>query len=478
MAAVPLGYQCEFVDAVPKYLYCNKCSLVARELTITSCCGESYCNGCIHSNVEDKKPCPGCGQTSFKIYRHGNYQRKILSLRVHCSVKERGCGWCGPLEHLDAHLDPDTGGCQYTDIDCPLKCQHKINKKNLEHHLAKECIKRDYVCPYCAFKAPYEIVTDIHWPKCSRYPLVCPNRCGVTCERSTMEDHLKVCQLQRMGSRSERKLSQDDANEYMTSQTRLTTASASAKMQREFREKLQEQERRFEERRSAQKEEFAKLQAQREEMQHEFQRELQELEKKFEDKLLFQKQRIAENMKIQAKKLQKLEAFAESTEKELLWLQTWCGVVPVNFIVEDFSKAIHDNDWSTHYMYTHRRGCKFCIGMDGTGSAGAPPGSVAMYLCMVPGEYDDKIQWPTTAQFTLELINHFEDGGNKTSTITPTWDRPSGSCSCHFSFLTVPGKDHHFISHTELPCDPITRTHFLKNDTLHFRIYVDVDSDA
>ena len=174
----PLGYQCEFVDSVREDFYCKLCSLVARRLAFTSCCGESYCNGCIHSTQQDNKPCPGCGQESFETLQQVKYQRKILSFRVHCSVKERGCGWCGPLEHLDAHLDPDTGDCQYTDINCPLKCQHKINKKNLEHHLAKECVKRDYVCPYCAFKAPYEIVTDIHWPECSYYPLVCPNRCG------------------------------------------------------------------------------------------------------------------------------------------------------------------------------------------------------------------------------------------------------------------------------------------------------------
>ena len=230
---------------------------------------------CIHSTQQHNKPCPECGQESFEISQQVKYQKKILSFRVHCSVKEKGCGWCGPLEHLDAHLDPDTGDCQYTDINCPLKCQHKINKKNLEHHLAKECVKRDYVCPYCAFKAPYEIVTDIHWPECSYYPLVCPNRCGVTCERPTMEDHLKICRLQQVECQFEQigyleKFSRDDLEEHMRekAQTHLTMmAATSIKMQQEFQAKLQEQERRFEGRCSAQEEEFqAKLQEQEEEV--------------------------------------------------------------------------------------------------------------------------------------------------------------------------------------------------------------------
>ena len=307
------GYQCEFVDSVPEDSYCKQCSLVARRLTITSCCGESYCNGCIHSTQQDNKPCPGCGQETFEIFQHVRYQRKILSFRVHCSVKERGCGWCGPLEHLDAHLDPDTGDCQYTDIDCPLKCQHKINKKNLEHHLAKECVKRDYVCPYCAFKAPYEIVTDIHWPECSYYPLVCPNRCGVTCERPTMEDHLKICRLQQVECQFEQigcleKFSREDLEEHMRekAQTHLTMmAATSVKMQQEFQAKLQEQERRFEGRCSAQEEEFqAKLQEQE-----------RRLKKHLEVEILSHKQELQEQEK-EKHCAQKQEFHAKFQEQE------------------------------------------------------------------------------------------------------------------------------------------------------------------
>jgi len=197
-SGTPQGYQCEFVDCVPEDYYCKQCSLVARRLTFTSCCGESYCNVCIHSIQQDNKPCPGCGTHNFEYLQQVKYQKKILSLQVCCSAKEMGCGWIGPLEHLDAHLDPDTGDCQYTDIHCPLNCDKKITRKDMDHHLKNECVKRDYICPYCAFKAVYEVVTDIHWPECKYYPLACPNRCGVTCERPTMEDHVKICPLQEV----------------------------------------------------------------------------------------------------------------------------------------------------------------------------------------------------------------------------------------------------------------------------------------
>ena len=43
------GYQYEFVGSVPDDLYPKKCTLVAKRLTITNCCGEGFCHGCSYS---------------------------------------------------------------------------------------------------------------------------------------------------------------------------------------------------------------------------------------------------------------------------------------------------------------------------------------------------------------------------------------------------------------------------------------------
>ena len=60
------------------------------------------------------------------------------------------------------------------------------------------CTKRPYVCRHCAFTATYEEVVDKHLPECKYVPLPCPNRCGVTCDREDMEDHMKMCRLEEM----------------------------------------------------------------------------------------------------------------------------------------------------------------------------------------------------------------------------------------------------------------------------------------
>ena len=498
-SGTPLGYEYVFVDTVPDDFYCKQCSLVARRLTITSCCGESYCNGCIHSTQQDNQPCPGCGQESFETLQQVKYQKKILSLRVHCSLKEKGCGWCGPLEHLDAHLDPDTGDCEFTDTPCPLKCQQKVSKKNLEHHLTKECVKRDYVCPYCSFKASYEIVTDSHWSECKYYPLVCPNRCGVTCERPTMEDHLKICRLQQVECQFKQigcleKFSREDSEEHMRekAQTHLTMmATTSVKMQQEFQAKLQEQEGRLEEK---QVEFQAKLQEQEgrfEEKQAEFQAKLQEQEGRLEEKQAalkqeFEQKQTAQDQEFLAKlsvqeeefhaKLQELEGRFKENATDQEQLRSSCGMSR-KFTMEGFNeqKAACKSPpgslcgWYSPPMYTHSCGYQFCIGIDANGRKTSHGESVNVELWTAK-VCNDQLMWPVKVTLTLELINHFENGENKICTLTKTCTKPTHQHGYIAPFLTVPGKEHHFISHSELPLNPATQTQFLKDDALHFKI--------
>ena len=105
--ATSQGYKCEFMDSVFDDLYCNKCTLVARRLTVTICCGESFCKECIVDLKEQGKPCPECGEKDFTTFDQVKNQKRINCLQVYCSMKERGCGWSGTLEQLDTHLDPD-----------------------------------------------------------------------------------------------------------------------------------------------------------------------------------------------------------------------------------------------------------------------------------------------------------------------------------------------------------------------------------
>ena len=282
-------------------------------------------------------------------------------------------------------------------------------------------------------------------------------------------------------------------------QTHLTMmAATSVKMQQEFQAKLQEQERRFEGRCSAQKEEFqAKLQeqerrfegrcsAQEEEFQAKQERhkqELQEQEKKFQGKFQEQEKRFEKQeqnfremveMKIREQNTL-YEDFKTGTKIELEELKRRCGGA-WKVTMENFSKEKAKDkcdDWKSPPMYTHPGGYKFCIGIDANGAGDSCGKSVNVEVWVIKGEYDDQLQWPVTAKFTLELINHFENGENKTCTITLTWGRPTEESWRIVGvgvFLTVPNREYHFISHSELTRNSVTRTHFLKKDTLNFHL--------
>ncbi len=244
------GFKCEFVDSVPEDFYCKKCSLVARELVMTDCCGESYCHSCIADSLQQGQSCPACGELDFTIFHQKKYHKRINALTVNCTMKERGCGWSGTLDKLDTHLDPDLDNCQYVDTKCPLHCLLTVPKNKVDQHVAQECTKRPHVCQHCGFKATYEEVMDTHLPECKYVPLVCPNRCGVTFERDFMEDHMKMCRLEEISCEfrnvgCDGSFSREDEDKHTreNSHKHLTlTASLAAHNKEQLLHKLLEQE--------------------------------------------------------------------------------------------------------------------------------------------------------------------------------------------------------------------------------------------
>ena len=249
-----VGYEYEFVDQVPEDYFCKLCKHVAREPNITTCCGEVFCKACLDVIIQDKKPCPNCESNDIKaLGLQVKYQRKILALEVRCTMKDRGCPWTGQLQHLDAHLDVATGDCQYVDVECPKKCVQKVQKRNVDTHLANECPNRDYRCPHCNFANKYHVVSE-HFDVCTYYPLACPNRCGATFERDDLQDHMKMCRLEEVqcvfnSAGCQAKFIRENEDEHMDQNTQKHLAlmpAATLRICQDFKQKLQEQQEVFE----------------------------------------------------------------------------------------------------------------------------------------------------------------------------------------------------------------------------------------
>ena len=97
--------------------------------------------------------------------------------------------------------------------------------------------------------------------------------------------------------------------------------------------------------------------------------------------------------------------------------------------MESFSKEKAKDafsNWQSPAMYTHVSGYKFCIGVNANGCWGGHGKSIGMNMLGMPGEFDDQLKWPTTAKFTIELINQL-GGKNATCTTLVNIEIPTSS---------------------------------------------------
>ena len=112
-------------------------------------------------------------------------------------------------------------------------------------------------------------------------------------------------------------------------------------------------------------------------------------------------------------------------------------------------------------MFTNVGGYKFCIGVDASGGWIKGGNNIYTKVYIMKGEYDDQLKWPVTISFTIELVNHFPNAYNKTLVIHCTWRKNERGEPTSNSLL---------IKRSELHYNAATQTHYLKDDTLNFRV--------
>ena len=408
------GYKCEFVGAVPEELVCELCKHVAREAHVTSCCGETVCEGCITPALEDQKKCPICACKAASLYvsvTSSNERRyDVLALEVPCTMKDRGCEWTGKLEDLEAHLDVNTGDCEYVDVECPNEsCNERFQKYDLSSHLSYYCPKREYTCQFCGFKGSYSVVHGNHGPQCRSYSVPCPNTCGEQAiERGSLDVHLPECSVAKVECEfnyagCETKLSRQDMERHMTESAHhhLSLLSAKIKAMKEYQE------------------------------QH--------------------RKRNTETIR----ELQKHAQICSSHYSPSLQISMFANRRKAGGL------------WCSPPLYTHPGGHKFHVVVHLRGSKGSGGGHISVSMDSLKGEFDGQLLWPANTTITLQLLNQETDQSHLNVTKRFSWPRPSKTT--HVGFFSEK-----FISHGELSeFNPDTQTRYLLNDTVFFRVKVE-----
>ena len=122
--------------------------------------------------------------------------------------------------------------------------------------------------------------------------------------------------------------------------------------------------------------------------------------------------------------------------------------------------------WHSPSLYTHPQGYKFRIAVN---CKGVYSTHISVSMDALRGEFDGQVLWPANATVTLQLLNQESGHGHLTVTRRFRWPKPAKA-----TYIGFFGE--RFISHGELSeFNPDLHTRFLINDSLFFRVRVEMD---
>ena len=134
------------------------------------------------------------------------------------------------------------------------------------------------------------------------------------------------------------------------------------------------------------------------------------------------------------------------------------------FALPDYKKKKETNTiFQFPSFYTHPNGYHMALRVYANGQGDAKSTHVTVFVEILKGKYDAELKWPFTGEVTFTLLNQLEDKSHHTDTMTLFADY-----NTHIG--STRGKD--LIQHSELTQS--ANTQYLKDDTLYFRLSVEV----
>ena len=130
----------------------------------------------------------------------------------------------------------------------------------------------------------------------------------------------------------------------------------------------------------------------------------------------------------------------------------------------DFDKKRRCNtEFFSTSFYVNPRGYHMSLVVDANGWGPCKGTHVSVHAVILKGEYDAELKWPFVAEVTYTLLNQLEDSNHHTRTLSLDNTQVG-------SRWGIPG----FIAHSALAHDPFENMQYLKDDTLYFKVSVQV----
>nr|XP_055112765.1 TNF receptor-associated factor 4 isoform X1 [Symphalangus syndactylus] len=188
------GFDYKFLEKPKRRLLCPLCGKPMREPVQVSTCGHRFCDTCLQEFLsegvfkcpEDQLPLDYAKlpHPHPQIYPDPELEVQVLGLPIRCIHSEEGCRWSGPLRHLQGHLNT----CSFNVIPCPNRCPMKLSRRDLPAHLQHDCPKRRLKCEFCGCDFSGEAY-ESHEGMCPQESVYCENKCGARMMRRLLAQH-------------------------------------------------------------------------------------------------------------------------------------------------------------------------------------------------------------------------------------------------------------------------------------------------
>ena len=138
------------------------------------------------------------------------------------------------------------------------------------------------------------------------------------------------------------------------------------------------------------------------------------------------------------------------------------------FKLKQYEKKKNANEtFNSQSFYTAADGYKMQIEVYPNGDGIVQGTHISMYVSIMEGDNDDNLNWPFVGTVKFELLNQLEDKNHHQMTL-PLDEEDNARTNDECWGLPE------FISHSELSCNPVKKIQYLKDDTLYFRVSVEV----
>lgn len=467
------GFTYQTVEEPPEDCLCILCELLVKDAKQTECCGRIMCSYCIS---EYKKSvmvfkCPNCRNLlQGKYFRDKRTDRAVQCLIIHCTNRTEGCDWQGKIEDIKLHIEES---CNETFIKCQA-CTKEVKRKDVNEHLKNHCSKRQFACPHCGDSGPFDEISTDHLQVCLEVPLPCPmQECNQKIKRCKLNEHLTKCpklvvKCPNHENGCSTMIRRENLEEHCLTCPKRHHVCPHCKLQGSYDFIVGEHTVECTEIRVTCSTPLCKERIR----QHDVKQHLKVCPKvvvscpyydigcttvfKREDMEKHEEKVMKNHLRLALNRLQALENKSK----------------PMVFRFKNVSEFKRkDTNWLSEEFYSSAGGYKARLNVYINGVAEAMKRYVSVFVVLVPGKYDDTIEWPFQGEVVIELLNQISDSNHMTATAVFDAETPDRVKERKFDEdVTIGYGLKYFASIKELECPVYFNTQYLVNDSIYFRV--------